>query len=352
LINRPEVNEAAQQAISSYGTGAHGVRLLAGTFNAHRQLEQEIAAFFGAEDAIVYSSGFMTNLATVAALVSKGDVVIGDELNHASIVDGCEFSDATFLTFAHNNTNELEKLLRQNAGKKMLVVVDAVYSMDGDIAPLPRISELCHQYGALLMVDEAHSLGVIGATGKGIQEHFGLAPDAIDIKMGTLSKSVASCGGFIAARREIVDFLKFNARGFIFSAALPASQVGAARKCLEIIQRETHLAERLREISARFVSGLRDLGFNVPPTESAIVPVVFSSEEETLEAVGFCRKHGLFVVPVFYPAVPMDKPRIRATVMASFGETDVDEALKVFAKLADSKSSSVSLGKGGGAGDL
>lgn len=337
LINRNEVNEAAQQAISNYGTGAHGVRLLAGTFNAHRQLEQELAAFFGAEDAIVYSSGFMTNLATVSALVGKGDVVIGDELNHASIVDGCKFSDATFLTFAHNDTNELEKLLRLNAGKKMLVIVDAVYSMDGDIAPLPKISELCQVYGALLMVDEAHSLGVIGETGKGIQEHFRLSPDAIDIKMGTLSKSVASCGGFIAARREIVDFLKVNARGFIFSAALPASQVGAARKCLEIIECETHLAGRLRQVSGRFVGGLRSLGFNVPPTESAIVPIIFSSEEETLEAVGFCREQGLFVVPVFYPAVPMDRPRIRATVMASFDERDIDEALGVFAKLAVAK---------------
>ncbi len=338
LINLTEVNEAAHQAICSYGTGAHGVRLLAGTFNAHLQIEQEIAEFFDAEDAIVYSSGFMTNLATIAALVSKGDIVIGDELNHASIVDGCAFSEATFLTFAHNNTGELERILKQYAGKKILVVVDAVYSMDGDIAPLPRISDLCHQYGALLMVDEAHSLGVIGATGRGIQEHFGLAPTAIDIKMGTLSKAVASCGGFIAARQEIVDFLKYNARGFIFSAALPAGQVGAARKCLEIIQRETHLAQRLRELSGRFVAGLRELGFNVPPTESAIVPIVFSSEEETLEAVGFCREHGLFVVPVFYPAVPMDKPRIRATVMASFDESQIDEALEVFAKLADTRS--------------
>ncbi|MFI4875240.1 MAG: aminotransferase class I/II-fold pyridoxal phosphate-dependent enzyme [Blastopirellula sp. JB062] len=334
LINRSEVNDSAHLTIETYGTGAHGVRLLAGTFDAHRRLECEIAQFFGADDAIVYSSGFMTNLATVAALVGKGDVVIGDELNHASIVDGCKFSEATFLTFPHNDAEQLARLLHEHAGKKILVIVDAVYSMDGDVAPLPIISDLCHQYGALLMVDEAHSLGVIGETGRGIQEHFNLPADAIDLKMGTLSKSIASCGGFIAARQEIIDYLKYNARGFIFSAALPAAQIGAARKCLEIIRDETYIAGRLRRIRDRFVAGLRHLGFEVPPTESAIVPIIFSSELETMEAVGFCRQHGLFVVPVFYPAVPMDKPRIRGTVMASMTNDDIDEALRVFAALA------------------
>lgn len=334
LINRPEINQAAEEAIQSYGTGAHGVRLLAGTFDAHRELEHEIADFFHADDAIVYSSGFMTNLATVAALVGKGDVVIGDELNHASIVDGCQFSAANFLMFAHNNLEELETLLKEHAGKRILVVVDAVYSMEGDIAPLPEIIDLCRQYGALLMVDEAHSLGVIGETGRGIQEHFNLPDDAIDIKMGTLSKSIASCGGFIAAKQEIIDYLKCNARGFIFSAALPAAQVGAARKCFEIIRREKHLAGRLRKLRDQFVTGLRELGFDVPPTESAVVPIIFSSEQETLEATGFCRKNGLFVVPVFYPAVPMDKPRIRATVTASLTEDEIDSALSVFQALS------------------
>ncbi|UUO07000.1 aminotransferase class I/II-fold pyridoxal phosphate-dependent enzyme [Blastopirellula sp. J2-11] len=340
LINRPEINQAAEEAIALYGTGAHGVRLLAGTFDAHRQLEQEIAEFFHSDDAIVYSSGFMTNLATVAALVGKGDFVIGDELNHASIVDGCQFSAATFLMFSHNNMEELEEILKEHRGRRMLVIVDAVYSMEGDIAPLPRIIQLCREYGALLMVDEAHSLGVIGKTGKGIQEHFDLPDDAIDIKMGTLSKSIASCGGFIAARQEIIDFLKHTARGFIFSAALPAAQVGAARKCFEIIQREPHLADRLRRLCDQFVSGLRQLGFEVPPTESAVVPIIFSTEKETLEAVGFCRDQGLFVVPVFYPAVPMDKPRIRATVTASLTEDEIDSALSVFQALSTMQSQS------------
>ncbi|WP_161602535.1 aminotransferase class I/II-fold pyridoxal phosphate-dependent enzyme [Tautonia marina] len=338
LINRDEVNEAARKSIESHGTGAHGVRLLAGTFHTHCELEREIAAFFATDDAIVFSSGFISNLATVAALVGEGDVVIGDEYNHASIADGCKFSEATFLTFPHNDTRELEILLKQHAGKKILVVVDAVYSMDGDVAPLPEIAELCHRHGALLMVDEAHSLGVMGETGRGIQEHFNLPADAIDIKMGTLSKAIASCGGFIAARQEIIDYLKFHARGFIFSAALPAAQVGAARKCLEIIRDEPYLAGRLRELRDRFVSGLRDLGFEVPPTDSAIVPILFRSEEETLEAVGFCRARGLFVVPVFYPAVPMDRPRIRATVMASFSDDDLNGALKVFEQLAAARS--------------
>ncbi|MCC9606428.1 aminotransferase class I/II-fold pyridoxal phosphate-dependent enzyme [Blastopirellula sp. JC732] len=334
LINRPEVNQAAEEAIQSYGTGAHGVRLLAGTFDAHRELEKEIADFFHADDAIVYSSGFMTNMATVAALVGKGDVVIGDELNHASIVDGCQFSAATFLMFPHNNLQALEAQLKEHSGKRILVIVDAVYSMEGDVAPLPEIVQLCRQYGAMLMVDEAHSLGVIGEYGRGIQEYFNLPDDAIDIKMGTLSKSIASCGGFIAARQEIIDYLKCNARGFIFSASLPAAQVGAARKCFEIIRREKHLAGHLRKLRDQFVNGLRQLGYEVPPTESAVVPIIFPTEQETLEATGYCRDNGLFVVPVFYPAVPMDKPRIRATVTASLTEDDVDAALSVFQALA------------------
>ncbi|TWT38752.1 aminotransferase class I/II-fold pyridoxal phosphate-dependent enzyme [Blastopirellula retiformator] len=334
LINRPEINQAAEEAIQSYGTGAHGVRLLAGTFDAHRELEKEIADFFHSDDAIVYSSGFMTNLATIAALVGKGDVVLGDELNHASIVDGCQFSAATFELFPHNDLQALEAQLKRHTGKRILVVVDAVYSMEGDIAPLPEIVQLCRKFGAMLMVDEAHSLGVIGETGRGIQEHFDLPDDAIDIKMGTLSKSIASCGGFIAARQEIIDYLKCNARGFIFSASLPAAQVGAARKCFEIIRKEPDLAGHLRKLRDQFVNGLRELGYEVPATESAVVPIIFPTEQETLEATGYCRDNGLFVVPVFYPAVPMDKPRIRATVTASLTEDDVDAALSVFQSLA------------------
>jgi glycine C-acetyltransferase len=294
----------------------------------------ELAEFMKADDAIVFSSGFICNVATISALVGPGDVVIGDERNHASIRDGCTFSAATFKAFRHNDLQELESLLHLHAGRRMLVVVDAVYSMDGDIAPIPRIASLCRTYGALLMVDEAHSLGVIGRNGRGVQEHFDLADDAIDIKMGTLSKTIASSGGFVAARREIIEFLKHSARGFIFSGSLPAPQVAAARKSLEILCREPGRTVRLAELARQLAAGLRDLGFKVPHTESAIVPIVFDSESATMEAVRFCRHHNLFVVPVFYPAVPADAPRIRATVISTFTDDDIGDVLAVFEKLA------------------
>jgi 8-amino-7-oxononanoate synthase len=345
LINHPEVNAAAIQAIAACGTGAHGVRLLAGTLSEHRQLERELAQFMEADDAIVFNSGFITNVATVSALVGAGDLVIGDEYNHASIHDGCMASKATFRTFRHNRVDELEMLLRQHSGTRILVVIDAVYSMEGDIAPMPEIVRLCKAYGALLMVDEAHSLGVIGESGRGIQEHFGLPADAIDIKMGTLSKSIASCGGFVAAKQEIIDFLKHSARGFIFSAALPAAQVAAARKCLEIISQEPQRSKKLRNHARRFVDSLRSLGFRIPPTESAIVPILFRDERATLEAVAFCRERGLFVVPVFYPAVPMDAPRIRATVISEFTESDLDSTIGVFRELANTFSENSQLGQ-------
>jgi len=337
LINHPEVNAAAIQAIEACGTGAHGVRLLAGTLSDHRHLERELAQFMEADDAIVFNSGFITNVATVWALVGAGDLVIGDEYNHASIHDGCMASKAAFRTFRHNRVDELEMLLRQHSGTRILVVVDAVYSMEGDIAPMPEIVRLCKAYGALLMVDEAHSLGVIGESGRGIQEHFELPADAIDIKMGTLSKSIASCGGFVAAKQEIIDFLKHSARGFIFSAALPAAQVAAARKCLEIIRQEPQRSKTLRNHARQFVDSLRSLGFQIPPTESAIVPILFRDERETLEAVAFCRERGLFVVPVFYPAVPMDAPRIRATVISEFTDDELAFAIEVFQELAHAR---------------
>lgn len=268
-------------------------------------------------------------------MVGPEDYVLGDELNHASIVDGCRFSGARFLEFRHNDVDSLRQRLREASGQRTLVVVDAVYSMEGDIADLPRIVEACRQAGALLMVDEAHSLGVLGTRGRGVQEHFALPPDAIDVKMGTLSKSTASCGGFIAGKREIIRFLKRHARGFIFSVALPAPQVAAALKSLEILQREPERVERLREVTRRYVTGLRDLGFRLPPTKTPIVPILCDSDEQTLEMARRCREGGLFVIPILYPAVPRNAPRIRTNVMAGHSEADIDFALNVFGDVTE-----------------
>jgi 7-keto-8-aminopelargonate synthetase-like enzyme len=228
----------------------------------------------------------------------------------------------------------LEKLLEQTAGRRTLVVVDGVYSMDGDVAPLPQIVPLCKKFGAMLMVDEAHSLGVLGKNGRGVQEYFQLPDDAIDIKMGTLSKAIPSVGGFVAARREIIDYLKHHARGFISSSTLPAAQVAAARKAVEILVREPERVATVQQRARRFAEGLRSMGLHVPATVSPIVPVIFNTEEITLEFTRRCREAGLFVVPVFYPAVPLNAPRIRTTVLASHTELDIDFALSVFKSVA------------------
>lgn len=330
LIKDPRVNQAAVNATAEFGTGSHGVRLLPGTTRQHKQLEVELAAFHQSEDAIVFSTGFATNTATISAMAGRDDLIIGDYLNHASLHDGCAQSGAKVRLFRHNDIDHLRSLLSRAGDRRVLVVVDAVYSMDGDIAPLPEIVDECQRHGAMLMVDEAHSLGVIGKTGRGILEHFDLPPDVIDIKMGTLSKTIASCGGYIAAKHDVVEYLRANARGYIFSSSLPAPQVAAARACLQILQDEPERVQQLHRNARRFHEGLKHLGFRLTQTESAIVPILFSTEEETLQAVAHCRKNGLFVVPVFHPAVPIDQPRIRATVMSSLTTDEIDHALDVF----------------------
>jgi 8-amino-7-oxononanoate synthase len=336
LIGHEAVNDAAIEAIRKFGTGAHGARMLAGTLSEHRELERDLAKFMGAEDAIVYNSGFLTNLATIAAIAGEGDLVVGDELNHSSIVDGCKQSRAEFRSFRHNDIDHLDELLAASTAGLKLVVVDAVYSMEGDLAPVPDIVRVCKKRDALVMVDEAHSLGVLGSHGKGVQEHFHLSDDAIDIKMGTLSKTLASCGGFIAAGSDLIDFLRHHSRGFVFSVALAAPQVAAARRCVKLLESEPLRVEVLRQNAQRMIAGLRRLGFHVAPTESAIVPILFDDEETTLQMVRHCRDLGLFVVPVFYPAVPMNAPRIRATVMATHTNEDIDFALSVFRDAATS----------------
>ena len=230
LLGHPHLKQTAIDTIQTFGTGHHGVRLLAGTTTVHRQLESKLAQFMQAEDAIVYSSGYVTNLATISTLVGPGDVVIGDQWNHASIMDGCRMSGAEFWEFRHNDLDSLAELLAKADHGRTLVVVDAVFSMDGDIIDLPGVVDLCKKHGALLMVDEAHSLGVLGQTGRGVQEHFHLDPGDIDIKMGTLSKTFAGCGGFVAGQEELTTYLRHHARGYIFSGALPAGP-GERRHC-------------------------------------------------------------------------------------------------------------------------
>lgn len=331
LIGDQSVEQAAKDAVDQFSTGTHGVRMLSGTLRLHRQLEEAIARFKGVEAAIVFSSGYITNLSVISTLVGPGDTVIGDNLNHASIVDGCRFSGARFMPFHHNDLADLERCLKAAEGLR-LVIVDGVFSMEGDIAPLPEIVRLCRTYGASLMVDEAHSVGVIGATGHGIVEHFGLNPDCIDIHMGTLSKTIPSVGGYIAGSHSLIDALSHNARSFIFSAALPPAQVGAALGALRVIEAQP---ERVRDLQAKaeyFRKGLQALQFDTFKSETAIVPIRCADESQAYRMTKSCQEKGLFVLPVVYPAVPKDAPRLRTTVTSAHTYEDIDFALRVFAE--------------------
>jgi 8-amino-7-oxononanoate synthase len=332
LLGHPRIEEAALEATSRYGTGTHGVRILAGSLPLHEDLERTIARFKNAEDAIVYSSGYVTNLATISSLVGRNDVVIADKLNHASIVDGCLLSGAEFLRFRHNDMADLERRLQQvEHGRGKLVVVDAVFSMDGDVIDLPAVSRLCRQYDALLMVDEAHSLGVLGEKGRGIEDHFGLG-DVVDIKMGTLSKTIPSVGGYVAGNREMITYLKHTARAFIFSAALPPAQTAAAQASFEVIEAEGERVEALRRNVDLFLDGLQERGFDTLNSETPIVPIICGSDERAYRMARLCQEADVFVLPVVSPAVPPGLARLRANVTAAHSEADIAHALDVLGR--------------------
>jgi 8-amino-7-oxononanoate synthase len=332
LIGHPRINAAAQKAIDTYGTGTHGVRLLAGTLAIHRELEETIARFKHTQAAVTFSSGYMTNLTALSTLLARGDHVFSDKLNHASIVDGCLMARAEFHRFEHNNLPDLEKhLKRAPAGAAKLVVVDAVFSMDGDVTDLPGVVELCRRYQAWLMVDEAHSVGVLGASGRGIEEHFGLE-DVIDIKMGTLSKTIPASGGYIAGRRELVDYLRHAGRGYIFSAALTPAQAGAASEAFKVIQEEPWRIEKLRANASRFTAGLKAHGFDTLHTQTAIVPILCGSDEQAYALTREAQRHDLFVLPVVSPAVPQGMARLRTTVTAAHEPAEIDACIETLAQ--------------------
>jgi len=331
LLQHPYIEEASKAAIDKYGTGTHGVRLLGGTLDIHLQLEEKIAQFHHRDAAIVYSSGYVTNLATISTIVGKDDWVISDKWNHASIVDGCALARGKFVRFRHNNMRDLERRLQQapiEAGK--LVIADAVFSMDGDIFPLPEAVELCNKYNARLMIDEAHSLGVLGATGHGIEEYYDMY-GSIDIKMGTLSKTVPGVGGYIAGDEDMINFLKHTARGFVFSAALPPAITAACHASFEVIEREgVERNQILTRNVNHFLGGLQDLGFDTGVSVTPIVPIMTGDEERAMIMTHHLQENGVFVLPVLPPAVPHGYSRLRANVTASHTIEDIDFALGVF----------------------
>ncbi len=328
LLGHPEIEAAAKAAVAHYGTGTHGVRLLAGNTDLHDRLERRIATFIGADAAVVYSSGYVANVAAITTLVGRGDVVVCDKLDHASIIDGCLLSGARLARVPHNNIAAVDRALAEApAGAGTLVVVDAVFSMDGDVIDLPALVDVCQRRKAWLMVDESHSLGVLGSDGRGIESHFGL-PGTIDIKMSSLSKSIPSVGGYIAGRPELSALLKHTSRAFVFSAALPPGSAAACLAAFDILEREPQRVQRLRENYLSLRSGLRAGGLEVRDDPTAIVPVITGNDDAALTMARRLFDRGVFIPPIVSPAVPPHTSRLRVTVTAAHSAADVDEIVK------------------------
>lgn len=332
LTNHPKIKEAAIKAVKKYGVGSGGARLLSGTFRLHEELEREIAKFKGTESAVVFNTGFMANLGSIRSFANEDSVVINDEKNHASIVDGSVFSRAKIRVFLHNDMEYLEKILcSYPKAQDKLIIVDSVYSMDGDIANLPEIYKLAKKYRARTMIDEAHALGVLGKTGRGALEHFNML-GKIDFVMGTLSKALGGLGGFIASTNEVIAYLKHASREFIFSTSLPPAIVAGNIAAIKVIQEEPHLLKALWRNIKYMKEGLKDFGYDTGNSESAIMPVLIRDEVKTFKMTQILDKAGIFVNPVVFPAVKESESRFRVTIMALHSLSDLDMALDAFKK--------------------
>jgi len=333
LTTHPKVKAAAQKALDRFGVGAGSVRLLGGTFGIHEELEQRIAAFKGTQAAIAYSSGYVSNLATLSTLLNKNeDIAIIDERIHASLVDGLRFAQIPFRVFSHNDMPDLEdKLIASQSKGNLLIIVDGVYSMDGDVAHLPVIKALAEQYRALIMVDDAHGSGVMGARGRGTPEYFGLH-GKIDIVQGTLSKGLGGIGGFAAGPADLIDYLKHTARGFVFSAALPPSTCAGLIAAMDVIENEPYWITRLHENATLMRQGLQQMGFDTGNSVSAVIPVIVGEELAAYQLARALHAQGVYVSPVAYPAVKKGAARLRVSVMATHTPEDILKALNAFEK--------------------
>jgi 8-amino-7-oxononanoate synthase len=329
LTTHPKVRQAAQEALAHFGPSCTGSRLLNGTLEMHEQLESELAAYVGKEAAIVFSTGMQTNLGTISALVSRGDVVILDKDDHASIVDGARLSYGETKRYRHNDMADLERCLASIAESKgKMVVVDGLFSMEGDIAPLPEIVPLCKKYGARLMVDDAHAMGVLGG-GRGTAAHFGLTDD-VDLIMSTFSKSFASLGGFIAGDEPIIHFIKHHARAFMFSASIPPANAAAARAALQVMIDEPERIERLHKVAEKMRIGFHQLGFDTGTSCTPVIPIIIGDLERTIMTWKLLFDAGVFVNPILSPAVPPGHELLRTSYMATHTDEQLDRVLSVF----------------------
>ena len=333
LTHHPEVLKAAQSALMEYGTGRTGSRFLNGTLDIHEQFEKELAEFVGKKAALIFSTGFMTNLGTIATILGKDDVVIIDKLDHASILDGCKLSGARILRYRHNDPDDLKKILEylpKDVGK--LVIVDGVFSMEGDIAKLPEICKIVKSAGARLMVDDAHSMGVLGPEGNGTAAHFGLT-DQVDLIMGTFSKSFGAVGGFIAGDADVIDYIKHHSRSMIFTASLPPCVVASTRAALEIIKSEPKRRQRLWEIGTYMRAGYQKLGFDTSTSETPIIPVIIGDNMKTFAFWKMLFEEGVYANAVISPAVPSNSARLRTSYIATHTQKQLDFVLDKFYKI-------------------
>jgi len=332
LTNHPRVKEAAIKAIEKYGTGCAGSRVLNGNLDIHEELEKKLARFFRKEAALVFATGYQTNLGAISALVGRNDVAIIDMYDHASIIDGCRLSFGEVKKYPHNDMDALERALEAAKGKSKLIIVDGIFSMEGDIADLPAIVKLAKAYGARIMLDDAHAVGVLGDGGRGTAEHFGLEHE-VDLIMGTHSKSLAAIGGFIAGPSDVISWIKHLARSMIFSASLPPSLVASVSTALDIIEEQPELRARLWRNTHKMLKGYKTLGYDAGGSETPIIPVFIKDTMKTYEMCRLLFENGVFVNAVISPAVPQGRELLRTSYMATHTEEQLDKVLAAFEKV-------------------
>ena len=334
LANHPRMVEAARQAVEEFGVGPAAVRTIAGTMDLHVQLEQRMAAFKKVESAITFQSGFSANTGTIPALVGKGDAIFSDELNHASIIDGCRLSRAKIIRYAHCDPDDLKQVMEGNRGDfdKAIVITDGVFSMDGDVAPLDKIFEVTKDYGAMLMVDDAHGEGVLGKGGRGIVDHFGLH-GKVDVEVGTLSKAFGVVGGVVAGNPLVVEWLRQRGRPFLFSSAMTVPDVAACLAALDILEESTELVDRLWENTDYFKTEMLNLGFDTGESASPITPIMLGEAPLAQEFSRELFNAGVFAMAIGFPTVPRGKARIRVMISAAHQKEDLDQGLEIFAQV-------------------
>jgi len=336
LANHPRLKRAAQQAIDRWGVGPAAVRSIAGTLELHRRLEERLAAFKGVEDALYVQSGFCANQAAIPPMVGKGDVIFTDRLNHASIIDGCRLSSAQVFVYEHCDLEDCERVVKGQIGqfRRALLITDGVFSMDGDLAPLDRLFELCERYGIITMVDDAHGEGVLGRGGRGIVDHFQLT-GRFDLEIGTLSKAFGVMGGVIAGRKVVIDWIRQKARPFLFSSAVTAADTAACLAAVDLLEESTDLVEKLWENTRYFKERMQLAGFDIGASITPITPVMLgeASLAQQFSRRLFESQPGVFAMPIGFPTVPMGRARIRVMISAAHSQEDLDTGLEVFTKV-------------------